>query len=256
MKISRYIGVLVLLLSMVSAQAQKTENPKMALQKDYMFKREMVGGIRLATTGLGFYLQYGLIKNIYKTHLFMLEYEWHIDYRDKKIKATPYNTQTGRDYYFGVQNRFHTIRFSYGFEKAIADKAARNGVRLSWVGFLGGSLGLIKPYYLNIQYNPQDGDIRSEKYSAANAAKFLDKNYIDEAAPIYKGMDEMQPVFGGHVRTGLNFDWGSRDAFVKCIEAGVAVDLFYKKIPIYVNNDNNQFLFFGVYLGFHIGKRW
>ena len=255
---------ILLMSSEFELSAQKVESPKLQAQKDYMFKRQMVGGIRLQSTGLGFYLQYGIIKNIYRTHLFMLEYEWHIDYRDKKSKAYPVYTQTGRDYYFGVQNRFHEIRFSYGFEKAIADKAARNGVRLSWVGFVGGVLGLVKPYYLNIDYintDPQTSgfhpvNVVAQRYSPSTASVFLDQNRIDEASPISKGLGEMKPVFGGHLRTGLNFDWGTRDAFVKSIEAGASIDIFYKKIPIYVTDNSNHFLFLGLYLSFHLGKRW
>jgi hypothetical protein len=66
----------------------------------------------------------------------------------------------------------------------------------------------------------------------------------------------MSPVIGGFGRTGLNFDFGSRDAIVKAIEAGVTLDVFYKKIPIYVNDDSNHFMFLGFYLAFHLGKRW
>lgn len=265
-KCALLILALVLCTTVETLSAQKADSPKMQAQKDYMFRRQMVGGIRLQSTGLGFYLQYGLVKNIYKTHLFMLEYEWHIDYRDKKTKAYPAYTETGRDYYFGVQNKFHEIRFSYGFERAIADKAIRNGVRLSWEGFVGGVLGLAKPYYLNIDYPNTDPDpaVRAlypvvptpVRYSAATRDVFLDKNIIDEASPISKGLGEMKPILGGHVRTGLNFDWGSRDAFVKAIEAGASLDIFYKKVPIYVDDRSNHFLFLGLYVSFHLGKRW
>ena len=249
-----------LLGTMSFAQAVKSESPKLVAAKDYMFHKQVVGGIKLQTTGLAFYLEYGIIKNIYKTHLFLLEYEWHLDYKDKTTKAQPYASESGRDYFFGVQNKLHTIRFSYGFEKAIADKYIRNGVRLSWIGFAGVAMALVKPYYLNLQYYPDPTsaapDIRSERYTADNASVFLDKNRIDEAAPIYKGLDQIKPVFGGHLQTGLNFDWGTHDAFVKSIEAGVSVDIYYKRIPIYVNNDMNNFLFFGLYLSVHLGKRW
>jgi hypothetical protein len=259
---------IMILASQSYVYGQTEEKPKLAAQKDYMFHKEFVGGVRLASTGLNFYLQYGIIKNIYVTHLFTLEYEWHIDYRDKKTVATPYNTQSGRNYYFGVENRFHVIRLSYGFERALADKAAvKNGVRVSWVGFVGGALGLVKPYYLDIRYPGSTPDeppvILSQRYSSANATEFLSQssdpsqvNCIDQASPIWRGLDQMSPVIGGFGRTGLNFDFGSRDAIVKAIEAGVTLDVFYKKIPIYVNDDSNHFMFLGFYLAFHLGKRW
>ena len=34
------------------------------------------------------------------------------------------------------------------------------------------------------------------------------------------------------------------------------LDVYYKKVPIYVNNDANSFLHPALYLGFHFGKRW
>ena len=74
------------------AVAQKEESPKLAAQKDFLFHKQFTGGMRIVTTGLDFYLQYGIIKNIYTTHLFTLEYEWHVDYRDKKTTAQPYYT--------------------------------------------------------------------------------------------------------------------------------------------------------------------
>jgi len=254
-----YIFFIVSILLRPEAYAQKEENPKLAAQKDYQYHKQMAGGIRIVTTGLDFYLQYGIIKNIYTTHLFTLEYEWHIDYRDKKTSVTTAAGDQGRAYYFGVQNRFHVIRFSYGFEHALADKAAKNGVRLNWVGFVGGDLGLVKPYYLNLQYPGTDGnsvDIYSQRYSAANAGKFLDQDSIDEAGPIWRGLSQMTPVLGGFARTGLNFDFGSRDRVIKAIEAGATLDIFYTKIPIYINTESNHFLFLGFYLAFQMGKRW
>jgi hypothetical protein len=254
-----FICLIAILSSQIDVYGQKEENPKLTAQKDYMFHKQFDGGIKLSSTGLNFYLQYGIIKNIYVTHLFTLEYEWHIDYRDKKTKAIPYYTETGRNYYFGVQNRFHVIRFSYGFEKAIADKAVKNGVRVSWLGFVGGALGLVKPYYLNLDYPGTDGqqiDILSQRYSASNASVFLNQSLIDQAGPVWRGLNQISPVIGGFGRTGLNFDFGSRDAVVKAIEAGVTLDVFYKRIPIYVNDDSNHFLFLGFYLAFTLGKRW
>ncbi len=245
--------LLVLLLGVaLFSFAQKEENPKLAAVKDYMYKREMSGGIKLQTNGISGYLEYGLIKNIYKTHLFQIEYQYYIDFKEKKIKSP---IENGRDYYFGLQNRFHIIRASYGFERAIADKATKNGVRLSFVGFVGVTLGLAKPYYLNLLYENNDV-VRSEKYASTNASVFLDKNRITEAASSTKGISETQPIPGGHLKLGLNFDWGSRDAFVKAIEAGALIDVYYKKVPVMVNNDTNRMFQLGLYIGFHFGKRW
>jgi hypothetical protein len=127
------------------------------------------------------------------------------------------------------------------------------------VGYAGGAVGLVKPYYLDLQYPGTDGnqvDIYSQRYSPSNASKFLDQDSIDQASPIWRGMGQMWPVLGGVARTGLNFDFGSKDKYVKALEAGVTLDIFYQKIPIYVNDQSNHFLFLGFYLGFDFGRRW
>lgn len=248
----RFAFSLFLSLLLLAATAQK--QVKVYDPRDYTYKHEASGGIRLLTSGFGMYMEYGWIKDIHKTRLIQLEYQYFIDYRQKKQNALQPN---GRDFAFGVQNRFHAIRFSYGIKRVIADKAARNGVCLSFSIFGGASLGLLKPYYLNL-IQPSDGgnpQILAERYSEANASRFLSLDSIAEAAPIRYGLNQIQPVPGLHGKFSLDFDWGKKDEFVKALEAGVMLDLYYKRIPIMVNN-TNRFYKIGLYLAFHFGKRW
>lgn len=235
--------------SIIVAQKQKAIDPI-----DYRYKHEASGGFRALTNGVGFYAEFGWIKDIKRTRLLQLEYDYYIDYRQKKQDAL---IQGGRDYGFGVQNRFHKINLSYGLKRTIADKAARNGVRLSFIFFGGVSLGLLKPYYLNLiqQVDSVVPVIKAERYSTDNADRFLDRNYIVEAAPIRYGLNQIEPVPGVHLKSGLNFDWGTKDAFVKALEAGVTLDLYYKRLPVMINN-HNRFYQIGLYLSFHLGKRW
>jgi hypothetical protein len=150
------------------------------------------------------------------------------------------------------------IHLSYGIKRTIADKARRNGVRLSFIFFGGISLGLLKPYYLEL-IQPNDSNSipqhKPERYSDENKSRFLDKSLIYGAAPIRYGLGQMQPVPGIHIKSGLNFDWGTKDQFVKALEAGVMLDLYYKRLPILINN-HNRFYQLAAYLSFHFGKRW
>jgi hypothetical protein len=223
--------------------------------QDYRYKHQAAGGLRIQTNGLSIYGEYGWIKDIYRTRLIQIEYTYYIDYRQKKQKA---QAEDANNYLYGFQNRLHMIHLSYGLERVIADKAARNGVRLSFVFFGGFSLGLLKPYYLELI---QPGDTNSlpvhkpERYSSDNESRFLDKNLIYGAAPIRYGLNKIEPVPGIHTKSALNFDWGSKDAFVKALEAGVMLDLYYKRLPIMINN-NNRFFQIALFLSFHFGKRW
>jgi hypothetical protein len=248
-----FLLFLIILIASFHASAQKKE--KLTDPQDYRYKKQAAGGLRIQTNGLSIYGEYGWIKDIYRTRLIQLEYTYYIDYRQKKQKS---QTEGGRDYLYGFQNRLHMIHLSYGLERVIADKARRNGVRLSFVFFGGLSLGLLKPYYLELN---QPGDTNSlpthkpERYSSGNEDRFLNKSQIFGAAPIRYGLSQIQPVPGLHTKSALNFDWGSKDEFVKALEAGVMLDVFYKRLPIMVNN-HNRFYQIALYLSFHFGKRW
>ncbi len=245
----------ILFCSHFSAQVFAQKKQKVVDLQDYRYKKEASGGFRIQSNGISLYAEYGWIKDIYRTRLLQLEYTYHIDYRQKKQKA---EADAGRDYLYGFQNKLHMIHLSYGIKRTIADKANRNGVRLSFIFFGGFSLGLLKPYYLEIN-QPGDPNTlpthRPERYSAANDTAFLNKSQIYGAAAIRYGLNQIQPVPGIHTKSGLNFDWGTKDQFVKALEVGVALDLFYKRLPIMINN-HNRFYQIALYASFHLGKRW
>lgn len=221
--------------------------------RDYQYKKEASGGLRLQSNGLTGFFEYGCIKDIFKTRFLQVEYTYYIDYRQKKQKAL---LPGGRDFFFGLQNRFHDVRINYGIKRSIADKAARNGVRLSFLAVGGFSLGLLKPYYLNIRREIDGGQtITPERYSEANAKQFLSLDSIVEAAPMRYGLNQIQPVPGVHGKIGLDFDWGTKDEFVKSLQAGVMLDIYYKRLPIMVNN-SNRFYQVALYISFQFGKRW
>lgn len=144
---------------------------------------------------------------------------------------------------------------SYGGKRTIADKATRNGVRLSFVGFGGIALGLLKPYYLSIQQNDSSVNTVPTRYTSATASQFLNRNLIVEASPIRYGLNQIQPVPGLTGKAALDFDWGTKDEFVKALEAGVTLDIYYKRLPI-MANAYNRFYQFGIFLSFQFGKRW
>ncbi|MCS6934346.1 MAG: hypothetical protein NZM35_04235 [Chitinophagales bacterium] len=234
--------------------AQRSSVRKTYDPRDYQYKREFSGGVRIQTNGLSLYAEHGWIKDIYRTHYLQAEYNLFINYAQKRINS-PLNN--GRDFLYGVQNKFHALRLNYGIRRSIADKAAYKGVRLSFTAFGGISLGLLKPYYL-VLLQPSDNGIpvfKEERYSPQNASRFLSLDSIAEAAPMRFGLNQIEPIPGLHGKIGLDFDWGSKDEFVKALECGVMLDLYYKRIPVMINR-SNRFYQIGLYLGFHFGKRW
>jgi hypothetical protein len=224
--------------------------------QDYQYHHEASGGFRLQTNGISLYAEYGWIRDLKKTRLIQIEYSYYIDYAQKKQKSL---LQDGTDFVYGLQNHFHAIRFSYGVKQTIWDKADKNGVRLCLVAYGGITMGLLKPYYLNVNvnYNQPDSPITTKniRYRSASDSLFLNSAAILSAAPLRYGLNQMQPVPGLHGKVGLNFDWGSKDEFIKVIEAGVMLDVYYKVLPIMIN-DSNRFYQLAAYISIDFGKRW
>ena len=218
--------------------------------QDYQYKKEASGGLRIQTNGFTIFGEGGWIKDLRSTRLIQVEYSYYIDYRQKG-QSSP---NGGRKFVYGLRNRFHVLRFSAGVKRTIADKADRNGVRLCFVGFGGVSMGLLKPYYLLLRQD-QPPYFVEERYTEENALRFLDKQLIEGAGSPTKGLDKIQPVPGVHGKIGLDFDWGRKDEFVKALEAGIMLDLYYKRLPIMLNN-SNRFYQVALYLSFQFGRRW
>jgi hypothetical protein len=246
----------VCLTAVFFGSAQQDAQQKKIDMRDYQYKHEASGGIRVQTNGIAAFAEYGWIKDIYRTRLIQVEYMYYIDYQQKKQDA---QVEGERNYIYGLQNHFHVIRFSYGAKRVIADKFDYRGCRLSVVGFGGLDLGLLKPYYLDLyKYVPADGGYETivhERYNSQDGTSFLSNDSIAGAAPVRYGLGQMQPVAGLHGKIALDFDWGNRDASVKAIEAGVELDIYYKVLPIMIN-DENRFYQIGVFASIQFGKRW
>jgi hypothetical protein len=59
---------------------------------------------------------------------------------------------------------------------------------------------------------------------------------------------------GIYGRAGVHVDWGAFDEYLKAVEAGIMLDIFPKKVPIMVNEENRPF-FLNFYISAQLGKR-
>src|SRR5262249_10320345 len=121
--------------------------------------------------------------------------------------------ESPKPFVFGKQNNFYPIDISIGREKEIGRKADKSGVSIS-VKYLGGvSIGILKPYYLDLLYplDNTDDEIISTRYSAATSAMFLDRNSIFGGSGFSYGLGEISVIPGLHAKLGLSFDWAAYD---------------------------------------------
>lgn len=250
-------------------QAAFSQRSKLQAQpelKGIIYHNEWSIGGKLLSNGWEIFGERSKIQNIHRTRVIQFGFSEIKHWKERKQPAEytffGTNLDSPKNFYYGKQNLFFILRAGYGYRKNIADKAEKNGVRFS-ITYLGGiSLGLLKPYYLNLAYPWEDNDpdyqtyiIVSQKYSEKNRDVFLDWNRIAGASGFKYGLTEIKPLPGIYGKFGFNFDWAGKEEVVKMLEAGIQADLYYKKVPIMVTDDN-KFIFIAAYVSFQFGKRW
>ncbi len=235
-------------------------------QKGVLYDKEFSVDMKLHTNGFALGVNIGELRSFYLTrfvHISIGEIKHAKEFRqnDGQISLT----QVSRSFIYGKQNNLYTLRAGVGEKRYFSEKAARKGVAVGWSYEAGGTLGLLKPYYLQLLNSLEPGSlefiIRSEKYSDETAERFLNIDRIQGASGFAAGLGEISVLPGFHGKLSMHFDWGAFDEFVKAMEAGVMVDVFFKKVPIMVESDlvgdtENRPLFINLFLNLQLGKRW
>ncbi len=244
--------------------------------KGIVYDKEAAADLKLFSNGWSLGVNIGKLKTYYRTHYYHFgigELKHNREFKNRDgITGTG---RSARSYSFGKQNNLYTLRAGYGIKRYYSEKARKKGLAIG-ASYQGGfTLGLLKPYYLEIR-SDEPGIapvVRNERFTGDNAASFLTPERINGAAPAITGLSEIQLRPGFHFNGGLHFDWGAFDEFVKAIEVGIAADIFFGDIPLLVDeasftsstgvvtevlpeNVNNRPFFINLYVSFQFGKRW
>jgi hypothetical protein len=255
----------VLLGSVVCSPAvlfsQTEEIGEESAPKGVIFNKEFSIGGGLHTNGFNLNLQFAKIPKYYLTRFWQIEFaeiKHPKEFKQSYDRLPVWTVNSPKSFVFGKQNNFYVFKLGYGEKRYFTDKGRKKGLAIG-VNYLGGvSLGLLKPYYLDLVYpvnRPEQFELRSEPYSEENAVYFLNPNVIYGASGIGMGWDGIRPLPGGFAKAGLVFDWGAFDEMLKALEVGVMVDVYYKKVPLMVTQHNYPF-FVNLYVNAHLGKRY
>lgn len=161
-----------------------------------------------------------------------------------------------KSFAYGKRNNFLVSRIGYGEKRYLTDKAIVKGVVVGYSWEIGASIGMLKPYYLELINRLTDPPtIEAVKYSEENQSKFLDYGSIYGSSSFLKGLGEISFVPGAYGRLGLHFDWGAFDEMVKSVDVGLMLDAYPKKILIMANQENRPY-FLNLYVHLQLGKRW
>jgi hypothetical protein len=221
--------------------------------------RELSVGFRLNTDGWGAFIDRGtvLYENIktadffYHFNLWQLEFDEKKDPREMKSTSTDQNGNTS-SYIFGKINNFYTLKIGLGGSKMIAGKPDPGAVSIHWIINGGVSAGLLKPYYINANYN---NVVQPIKYTEQTEYVFTDPTQIEGSAGFSQGLNETKIVPGVHLKTGLHFDFSGNRRTVLAAEVGMNAEYYSSPIQIMAQETGVPY-FFNLYASFQVGKRW
>jgi hypothetical protein len=221
-------------------------------------KNELFVGGGINTAGFQVKIAWGMIVNHVRTIGFVTEFGEIKNARERHqtYDGLSLNGGAPKAFIYGKRNNLFFTRLGYQ-EKFYLSGKNRRAVSLGFTYSAGFSLGMIRPYYLDLIYRNNGGipTIVAEKYSELNMLKFLNPQEVDgPSGPAY-GWDEIDLTPGFFLKAGLLIDWGAYDAVLKDVEVGVAADFFSKKIPLMIFEENTP-VFVNLYININLGHRW
>lgn len=220
-----------------------------------IFQKQSAFGFKFNSDGWSAFLEKGKYKTLTKTNLFWFELGERKDKKEEKVPtlSTSQGFVVFSSYTYGKQNNFYYAKLGFGQQKLIGGKGNKNGVAVSAIYGGGLTLGLLKPYYIEVENPFGSGKREAIKYNN-NDSIFLDPTVIIGKAGLGKGFSEMQYIPGAYARTAIRFDYGRYNEVLSAIEVGLNVEYYSQKMPIVLLNDPKS-LFFNAYVSIVFGKR-
>ena len=221
-------------------------------------KHEVSVGFRLNTDGWSAYSDIGRVKALdtRRSDMFYKVRIWQVELTEKKDPTEDKSTSEigaassgSSKYIYGKINNFYALKLGLGFRRMIAGKPDPGAVSIHWLNLIGVSLGMLKPYYLNV-YN--DGAI---KYTPSTESDFLNQQLIEGNAGFSKGLGEMKFIPGGHFKSALHFDFSTNRKNAIAVEVGVDAEYYSQAIALMANQTGTPY-FVDAFLAFQIGRRW
>jgi hypothetical protein len=221
-----------------------------------VYNRQTLFGLQLRTNGYGLIFEHGRSKSPRFTNLYSVELS-EIKHPKEERQETS-NGIFSNSFMYGKVNNFYQLKLGFGQQYIFGQKGNKNGIAV--MGIYGGglSLGLLRPYYLNVTDNGTDRDI---KYDSADSVLFL-SGAINGSSGISKGWGEMKMKPGAFVKSALRFDFGRFNESVQAVEIGLSVDAYAQKIEIMVPRDSNgeqgikpKQLFYQMHIAILFGRR-
>jgi hypothetical protein len=213
------------------------------------YNKQNAFGIQLRTNGYGIFYELGKMKTPRFSNIYSIELTEIKHPKEEKIGGENIFANT---YVYGKVNNFYQVKLGFGQQYILGQKGNKNGIAVMGIYQGGLSLGLLKPYYLQVLNNA--GGVETIKFTKSDSLKFLDQPAIIAGASFTKGFKEMTVDPGAYAKVALRFDFGRANETVQAIEIGMSADAYSKKVQQMLFNKEKQ-LFFQGHLAFVFGRR-
>ena len=221
--------------------------------------REFAFGIQLNSNGWSAYTDIAHVKSKDPKHSDMF-YDvafWRVEFtekknpREQKIQSeNPSISSSSSTYIYGKINNFYSAKLGWGYRKMLAGKPDPGTVSIHWASEGGFALGMLKPYYLNVNSDPS-----AIQFSDATKSDFLDKQAIEGHAGLMKGINQLSFIPGGHIKSAIHFDFSTNRKNALGADVGMNFEYYSKAVPILANQKPASY-FFDIFLAFQYGRRW
>ena len=220
-----------------------------------IFQKQWLLGLKLNTDGWNLIYEHGKFKTIEKTKLWWLELGEHQNSKQEKLTLgsnTYPGVAAGNAFVYGKENNFYYLKLGLGDQYLIGGKGNKSGVAVSAIYGGGLSLGLLKPYYLQV-VNPLTGELTDIKYTD-DPTTFMNTTDIIGASAFGTGFNQIKIKPGIQLRSALRFDYGRYNETLSAIEVGVNFEYYLDAIPVMVDIPAHH-AFVNAFIGIEFGKR-
>jgi len=167
-------------------------------------------------------------------------------------------------YKYGKVNNFYQFKLGYGQKRQITGRLDKKSVIIHWVYAGGLSIGLLKPYHLDVLIPEGNNTFRRELIDYEQEEfqhVFLDETLIVGGGDFSNGLDALSIRPGIVMRSGFYFDYETnynketnRKTFAG-MEVGASLELYPGNVPLMATVPS-RFFFANLYVDARFGRRW
>jgi hypothetical protein len=224
---------------------------RMEEEGDLIFNRQNIFGIHLASDGYGISYEKGFFRT--PTHTTIWQFELNEKHSPKEHHVSA--SSDGFDFSSIVPfklNNLYEFKAAIGQQILIGGKGNKNGVAVTALYSGGLTLGMLKPYYLEISNAVTGASNEQTIAQFANDQTIGDQ--ITGSAGFLVGWDNLTVKPGVNARQAMRFDYGRLNQTVAAVEVGLTEEYFSGKMPIMYLVPAKQF-FFNAYVAILFGNR-